>query len=180
MPLKYESDRLILQTLTPLHASMVYKFYKDNFDDFAKFEILTRDLNLTVPYQRKVLDVEKNLMKEGRMIRFYLFERSNPFKIIGTLSFRDITQRERCCCTIGYKMDTHYRRQGFMSEAISTLVPKIVQKFSLHRVEASILDDNYPSMLLLEQLGFEQEGLLRENLYLNGCWRNNYIYAKLF
>ena len=66
-----------------------------------------------------------------------------------------------------------------MHEALELGNEVMFREMSLHRIEAIVMPDNTPSMKLLESLGFEQEGLMREKIYLNGCWQDHYLYAKI-
>lgn len=97
---RIETEHLILKILRPKDAVMVSAFYSRNFDDFAKFEPLTRRQSLSTRYQRKVLELEDRYREERKRIRYYLFEKYNPFKTIGTVSFRELDQvRHRLSAT---------------------------------------------------------------------------------
>ena len=50
---------------------------------------------------------------------------------------------------------------------------------NLHRVEAACLPHNRRSFELLRRLGFQQEGLARSYLEINGRWEDHLLFAIL-
>jgi RimJ/RimL family protein N-acetyltransferase len=69
--------------------------------------------------------------------------------------------------------------RGFMTEAARALVDYGFRDLALHRIWASCLPENPASVRVLEKLGFRREGLLRENLRIQGEWRDSYLYGLL-
>jgi [ribosomal protein S5]-alanine N-acetyltransferase len=77
---------------------------------------------------------------------------------------------------IGYDLARRYWKQGIMTEAIGALLHYGFEVRNLHRVEARVRLGNETSMRLLQRLGFQEEGLLRECLFLN----NHFFDVKVF
>ena len=179
MKTKYETDSLVLRICTKKDAVMVLDFYKRNFEDFAKYEPLSYPSATQLRFHEDVLQYEYDAFLKGKSVRFYLFAKDNPLKIIGTASYRNITGSYYSCCQLGYKMDGEYRRKGYMQEALQFCNELMYREFSLHRIEAIVMPDNEASIGLLEGLHFQREGLLRGKIYLNGMWQDHYLYAKL-
>lgn len=50
---------------------------------------------------------------------------------------------------------------------------------ALHRIHASCIVENPASARVLEKLGFRREGLTRQNIRIQGEWRDGYLYAIL-
>ncbi|MFC4526733.1 GNAT family N-acetyltransferase [Dyella halodurans] len=65
-------------------------------------------------------------------------------------------------CVIGYELASLVRGQGFMFEALSTILEWGFENMGLNRVEAQVHPDNLASIKLLSKLGFVQEGRMRE------------------
>lgn len=59
-----------------------------------------------------------------------------------------------------------------MPEAAAAVVAYGFATMGLHRIEAGVLPGNDPSVRVLEKLGFVEEGLLRDYLYLKGEYRS--------
>ena len=66
-----------------------------------------------------------------------------------------------------------------MRQALTLVLDFGFQQMSLNRVEAVVFRDNVPSCGLLESLGFEREGLLREYECLRGRYEDMFMYSLL-
>ena len=49
----------------------------------------------------------------------------------------------------------------------------------LHRIEAGVQPHNIGSIRVLEKAGFQKEGLSRQNVKINGEWKDHYLFAIL-
>lgn len=58
--------------------------------------------------------------------------------------------------TIGYTFDSDYWHQGYAIESIRPLLQLLKDKYKFKIVLAHVYDDNFRSIRLLENLGFEQ------------------------
>ena len=118
MNLIYETDRLILKVLRPEAAKKVLCFYLDNKELFEKYEASRPDNFYTVKYQKSVLLCEYNLTVQLSAVRFYVFLKDDPDRIIGTICFRDITRSIYDSCEVGYKFDERFWHHGYATEAL--------------------------------------------------------------
>jgi len=66
-----------------------------------------------------------------------------------------------------------------MKQAVATLLPVAFGAIRLHRVEAATMLANIASRRVLEASGFEQEGISRAYLKINGRWEDHILYARL-
>lgn len=80
---------------------------------------------------------------------------------------------------IGYALSTDYQRRGVMAQALELLLQDLFERTRLRRVEARCAVDNRASQRVLEQLGFQREGLLRGYFVLRDEPIDNYLYAIL-
>ena len=176
---KYLTERLSLRILSQSDARIVADFYARNFDDFKLYEPLPNNNITKISSQRQLLKVEREQLTQGNRVRFFVFEKDRPLKVVGTVSFRDIRYAYSNSAVLGYKIDSEYRNMGYATEAIDAGLRIIKSELEVRRVEATVLPDNYASIRVLEKLGFEQEGLHREKIWIEGEWRDHYLYAKL-
>jgi [ribosomal protein S5]-alanine N-acetyltransferase len=77
---------------------------------------------------------------------------------------------------IGYDLARAYWKKGIMTEAVQALLRFGFEVRNLHRIEARVRLGNDASMRLLQRLGFQEEGRLRECLFLN----NHYYDVRVF
>lgn len=177
MNLIYETDRLILKVLRPEAAKKVLCFYLDNKELFEKYEASRPDNFYTVKYQKSVLLCEYNLTVQLSAVRFYVFLKDDPDRIIGTICFRDITRSIYDSCEVGYKFDERFWHHGYATEALIEGIDIIFGDLGLHRITACVMPGNTPSIRLLESLYFKREGLLRQNARIQGEWADHYLYS---
>jgi ribosomal-protein-alanine N-acetyltransferase len=80
---------------------------------------------------------------------------------------------------IGYELNPAFWGQGLATEAVRRIVDFGFRELELHRVWAFCLGDNEPSWRLMERLGMQREGVLRQNLRVRERWRDTYQYGIL-
>lgn len=178
MNLTYETDRLLLRVLNESYSMQVLTFLSRNRNYFDSFE-LTKEANFyTEDFQKKLLFEEFTMALKKNRLRFYFFQKENPQRIIGTVSFGNLRQSFQSC-QIGYKLDPLYQHQGYATEALSAAIDIAATELNLHRITAYVLPDNIPSIRLLERLGFEWEGTARDYALVNGIWRDHLQYAHI-
>ncbi|MCR5452341.1 MAG: GNAT family N-acetyltransferase [Lachnospiraceae bacterium] len=175
----YMTENLQLRVLSESDAKMVADFYNRNYDDFKKYEPFSGKNVTTVSFERRLLEAEIEQLKAGQQVRFHVFEKNDPFTVIGTVSLREIKRSCYGSAVLGYKMDQNYRNKGYATEAIKRSIEIVANECELHRIEATVLPDNNASIRVLEKLGFEREGLLREKIFLEGEWKDHYLYGKI-
>ena len=144
MNLIYETDRLILKVLRPEAAKKVLCFYLDNKELFEKYEASRPDNFYTVKYQKSVLLCEYNLTVQLSAVRFYVFLKDDPDRIIGTICFRDITRSIYDSCEVGYKFDERFWHHGYATEALIEGIDIMFGDLGLHRITACVMPGNTP------------------------------------
>lgn len=177
MRLQYESNRLILRILNYDFAPQVLQFYLDNRELFERYEAARPENFYTEDFQRLILNNEYNLAVKLSTIRFWVFERSHPDQIIGTVCFHGIKQSVFRSCQVGYKFDERYWHQGFATEALTLGMQIMFCELRLHRIEAYIMPSNIPSLQLVKRIGFCREGLVRHYAMIAGEWQDHYLYS---
>jgi RimJ/RimL family protein N-acetyltransferase len=63
---------------------------------------------------------------------------------------------------VGYSINPIYSRQGYISEILKALLPKLEEDYPACKIKAMIEKDNIPSKNLLLKLGFVFEGWIEE------------------
>jgi RimJ/RimL family protein N-acetyltransferase len=98
--------------------------------------------------------------------------------VIGTCTLYHIDTRNRRA-EIGYALGSKYWRKGYMQEALTLLLNYCFHSLNLHRLEADIDPKNTLSIKLVERLGFQKEGYLRERWLVGGGTQDSLIYGLL-
>ncbi len=93
--------------------------------------------------------------------------------VIGCVSVSNIARGAFESCTLGYWAGVDGVGQGLMTEAVALMVRHVFRDIRLHRVEANIMPRNVPSTLLVQRLGFREEGLARRYIRINYQWEDH-------
>jgi ribosomal-protein-alanine N-acetyltransferase len=86
-------------------------------------------------------------------------------QVIGTCGYTKFDAEDRRA-EIGFILAEEWQRQGLMREAVREVIRFSFEETNLHRLEARCATENQASRTLLEDCGFQQEGLFRRQLYL--------------
>jgi len=81
--------------------------------------------------------------------------------VMGTCTLAYIDQANRRT-ELGYALSSSHWGNGYMREAVPLALSFAFESLGMHRVEADVDPRNDPSIRLLEELGFQREGYLRE------------------
>ena len=104
--------------------------------------------------------------------------RKSDDKIIGTSTlFRFDDQSRRA--EIGYILNRRFWGNGLINEALTALLKYAFEKMKLHRIEADIDPRNSASVKVVERLGFQREGLLRERWIVGDEIQDTLFYGLL-
>ena len=74
---------------------------------------------------------------------------------------------------IGYCLCPDFWGRGCAAEAARTLLALGFEQLQLHPIQATCDPENAGSRRVLEKIGMQQEGRLRQNLYIRGQWRDS-------
>lgn len=177
MDLIYETDRLILRVLKASDAPAVLDFQLRNKDLFERYEPARPENFYTIEHQKILLNCEYNLTVKLSAVRFYVFLKEQPDIIIGTICFRNMLHSIYSSCETGYKFDEQYHRRGYAFEAMTEGIRIVFDELKLHRIAANVMPENHASIRLLESLGFEQEGVVRDYARIQNEWADHIRYS---
>jgi ribosomal-protein-alanine N-acetyltransferase len=179
MKITLESERLKIVSLDATDTEQFFDFLMRNKEFFRKWSPAYEENYYSVWYHKAWLESIEREMKEGRQIKFGVYLKSNPNRIIGTVSFSNIIKGIFQSCFLGYRTDEHETNKGYISEAILRCVKYMFAEIMIHRIEANIMPANTASIRVMEKLGFENEGLAKKYLKVNGVWEDHFHYVLL-
>ncbi len=128
-------------------------------------------------FQNRLNWVE-NSVDRGTALPFLMFRRDDD-EMIGGITLDQIRFSPAWAGNLGYWVGEPFSQQGFMKEAILSLVHHAFVEVGLSRIEAACLPTNRPSRGLLEKTGFRYEGVAQSYLEIAGRWRTHVLYANL-
>jgi ribosomal-protein-alanine N-acetyltransferase len=109
----------------------------------------------------------------------FLIFREGDGALVGGVTLNNVRRGVSQTASLGYWMGAPFARQGYMSAALSTLVPFAHGALHLKRIEAACLPHNVASVRLLEKQGFTREGYARRYLCIAGEWQDHLLFARL-
>ena len=118
-------------------------------------------------------------ISSGRGLPWFVFNRENPDVLMGGLTISNIRRGVAETGTLGYWMGEKFADQGYMKEALLAVCEDVFNVHNLHRIEAATVLENKQSQGLLRRCGFQEEGVARKYLRINGEWRDHILFARL-
>ena len=91
---------------------------------------------------------------------------------IGTVTLASLDRANRRA-ELGVGLAHEHWGLGLGTRAARALLDHAFRTLRLHRVEADVDTTNHAALRLLERLGFEREGVLRERWLVDGGWRDS-------
>lgn len=101
--------------------------------------------------------------------------RTEDDAVIGTGGFNRWTLPDRYAA-IGYDLAQSAWGHGIMTEAVGAMVYFGFERLDLNRIEAETMLDNGASIRVLEKLGFQHEGIVRQKYF----WKGQFHTMRLF
>lgn len=179
MQFTYQTERLLLKILSPEYAAVINQFYLDNKQFLEPFEPKRPQNFYTTDFHSSNLHCEYNAFLKLSYFRYWLFLKEDSDEPIGSVCFSNILRGAFHKCMLGYKLAEKHCQKGYMLEALSALIPIILKDLKLHRIEAYVQPDNFPSIRLLSKLDFKEEGYLQKYAEIQGSWTDHLIFSYL-
>ncbi len=153
--------RLDLVEIQQQHLGDLFKLFSDTN--------VTRYYNLlplaNEQEAQKVIDWFGSRFAEKSGVRWGIAIKGHEH-IIGTVGFNSYSKNHRA--TIGYDLQTEHWNNGYITEALRTVLKFGFDELEINRVEAEVMPGNVNSEKVLGKLGFKNEGVLREWMLWNG------------
>ena len=116
--------------------------------------------------------------RNGSGSGFFVFRRDDT-ALLGGITLSNIRRGVADTASLGYWIGAPYGRQGYATEAVQCVLDYAFGALRLHRVEAACIPENTASRALLLKCGFQEEGLARGYLKIDGRWRDHVTFAVL-
>lgn len=167
--------------LVPAHEDLAARtaaFYSRNAAHLAPWDPPSPPDFATEAFQRQRLRQQAADQAAGTVMRWWLQPLGEPDRLIGNASLTQIARGPFHNAMLGYALEGALQGSGLMHEALQAVVAYAFSPaVNLHRLQAGVRPENARSVAVLQRLGFEQEGLAREYLYIDGAWRDHLQYA---
>jgi len=171
-----QGQKYFLQSLRLEDAANLANLVIKNRFYWSIFEPIHQNSYFTVAVQREKILESLHHMKSKREFNFGIYDYKTQ-EMIGHISMYNIKRLPFSSAYIGYSIDEMNVGRGIATEAVQLLVNYGMEVIGLHRIEAYVSPRNSGSIRVLEKVGFQREGLLRQLLFINGKWEDHFMYA---
>ncbi len=165
------TERLILRPVRYSDAASMFEYSQD--EEVSRYVLWD-------PH-RSVLDSYESIRDLRRQYRHgwpssYAIALKDSDKLIGTIGFMWLNTENKSA-EIGYSLSKAYWNQGFMTEALKTMIRFAFEKLHLHRIEAQHDLRNPASGKVMAKAGMTKEGVLRDRIFNKGRYCSVAVYA---
>jgi [ribosomal protein S5]-alanine N-acetyltransferase len=134
----------------------------------------------TLAGQTEHLQAGRQAFDAGTAYRWLMQPIGDAARVIGSVHFSQISRGPFQSCMLGFELDQALEGQALMTEALRCALGEVFSPHvNLHRVQAAYRPENWRSAEVLKRLGFDEEGLAPDYLYIDGAWRSHRIVALL-
>lgn len=116
----------------------------------------------------------KESWKLDRAYAFFIWKGND---LIGGMTFSNVRRGPAQMTNLGYWQGVMHQGNGYMQEAVSAGCAWVFDVLQLSRIEAGTLVDNVRSQTLLKAIGFEEEGLAKAYLQINGKRHDHVLFG---
>ncbi|MGZ3776000.1 MAG: GNAT family N-acetyltransferase [Pseudobdellovibrionaceae bacterium] len=164
-------------TLTPANPRLAEWWYE------SRQEAETRKYNplapSTVESLRERIIKASSDFKDFDIAENYFWVVRVDDKVAGHVTVQNIN-RMMLTAEIGYGISANLRGKGIGAYAVKQLAEMVFAQTPIRKLIAFVHEDNIASRKLLKNVGFHQEGVLREHYLINGNPSNEVIYGLLW
>lgn len=117
----------------------------------------------------------ENIVSDDETVQLLISANEDP---IGMIGLEPINQ-EAGVTEVGYWIMPDHWGEGFGTEATELIVQYAFDQLRLHKVTARVFAFNEASQRLLETVGFTEEGVQREQVFIDGEYQDTHWYGLL-
>jgi len=159
-------------------------FESFNLEDFLR---TNKWINNPAIMSRSLIRQRVSVSEQRRIFRRLVSDKSYIFhklvfqeRFIGAIGVKKIDYVNRNGEMWVYIGEKEFWGRGLGTAAVRKYSESIAKKCNLHKIYATVLSDNIPSLKTFVKAGFDIEGKLVEHVFFNGKFRDMIILAKIF
>ena len=165
-----ETERLILRQLAVTDAQDYFRFMSDeeniHYYDPAPMTQIEQAEQSIERHRRRF--AQQEALRWGITVK-------GENRVIGNGGYS--FDADNHLAVLSYILSKSYWNKGIMTEALSTIIQFGFEHILVHRMEAQVAYPNLASARLLEKLGFQEEGRLRDRQLVNHQFVDERIFA---
>lgn len=168
-----ETNRLILRRL--VMSDIQNLFVVASEPEVTRY--ITWETHRTLDDSRRFIQMVHDWYDRQEVLYWGVLRKSD-LKLIGTCGIFEWVPRD-ARAELSYTLGRPHWGQGFASEIVSVLVKFGFETMQLNRLEGRCLLENSASAHVMEKARLTLDGVLRQQLYLKGAYRDLKVYSLL-
>ncbi len=169
-----QTERLRLREITEADIPALYTLFAD--PDVNRYS--ADNLNDIHDAESLFFSFIQAIFDQHTGLRWGITLHTAPDTLIGTGGY-NFWRQDQNYGEIGYDLRPAYWGQGIMTEAVSAIIQFGFETMQLNRIEADVTVGNDASARVLQKLGFQEEGLLRQRVYFGNTYHDTRFFSLL-
>jgi RimJ/RimL family protein N-acetyltransferase len=121
----------------------------------------------------------ENILTSNFPVTVFGIEYIESHSLIGITVLKNINMINRSAEFALYIGDKEYRGRNLSNEATAETLCFGFYKLGLNRISLKVLEENKVAIKLYTTLGFYKEGLMRDSVFKNNCYKNELLMSIL-
>ncbi|EFQ82574.1 acetyltransferase, GNAT family [Aeromicrobium marinum DSM 15272] len=97
-------------------------------------------------------------------------------RMVGQVTVNGITWGSARSASIGYWIGRGHAGQGIIPTAVALVCDHLFLTAGIHRIDIAVRPENDPSLAVVRKLGFDDVGLARRYLHIDGRWCDHRLF----
>ena len=168
-----ETERLLLRKITLNDASDMFEYASN--PEVSEYTMWST--HVSIEDTKYFLKSLTKMYKKRELVDWGIVHKAEK-KFIGTCGFVEWSMTHSRA-EIGYALSARYWSEGYMSEAVNAIIEFGFREMLLNRVMGRCEVNNIASARVMEKVGMQFEGILRQQLFVKGKYWDLKIYSIL-
>ena len=168
----WQNDKVRLRAVRPEDDS-----YAEKLDSEA-WAMASQEMTLPpVKKERAAIsekEIDSETIQDGNRLFFSVENLEGDY--IGHIQLVDINERHGTF-ELGISIWRNYRNKGYAKAAVKILLEYAFNEKRLNKCSVDCIDCNNASISLWKSLGFQQEGIVREEFFFNGAFHDRLLFG---
>ncbi|TAH30781.1 MAG: N-acetyltransferase, partial [Oscillatoriales cyanobacterium] len=157
-----ETERLLLRKITLNDASDMFEYASNpEVSEYTMWSTHT-----SIEDTKYFLKSLTKMYKRKELVDWGIVHKAEK-KFIGTCGYVEWSMTHSRA-EIGYALSARYWREGYMSEAVNAIIEFGFREMLLNRIVGRCEVNNIASARVMEKVGMQLEGILRQQLFVKG------------
>lgn len=157
------TDRCILSSINAINKNAIFRIYSDQ----SAMKYMQSKPLVVMNEAIKLIEKWNNQIDKNEGIRWGVFLKSSPNKLIGTIALQ-YWNKSSNCIELGADLLPEYWEQGLAYEFTKPAIDFAFDKLNINRLELRCNPSNIASVKVAKKIGMTYEGRLRQYVFVKG------------